>query len=136
MLPKIRIASKKASNKSCLELNFIQKSPRAPLSILSRSGARRLERLASSKYLVNYIQFRASVIMITFSTWFRKRPLQRTLRFYSRIENLLNFDLLVSNAKSWALLHELFLSQLHKMSPPPFQNWLCPETILESEFEP
>ncbi len=33
MLPKIRITSKKASNKSCSELNFMQKSPRAHTSI-------------------------------------------------------------------------------------------------------
>ncbi len=33
MLPKIRIKSKKASNKSCLELNFVPKSLRANMSI-------------------------------------------------------------------------------------------------------
>ncbi len=30
-------------------------------------------------------QFRGSVIMITFSTWFQKQPLQRTLQCYLRI---------------------------------------------------
>ncbi len=49
-LPKIRITSKKASNKSCLKLNFIQKSPGAHMSISPWSGARGLERLASSNY--------------------------------------------------------------------------------------
>ncbi len=38
-MPKVRI-SRKAWNKSCLELNFLQKSPRAHLSIYPRSGAR------------------------------------------------------------------------------------------------
>ncbi len=50
MLPKIRIVSKKASNKSCSELNFIQESPRAHKSISPWSGARELERLAGLKY--------------------------------------------------------------------------------------
>ncbi len=40
MLPKIRVISKKASNKSCLQLNFAQKSPRARMSFSTRSGAR------------------------------------------------------------------------------------------------
>ncbi len=47
---KIRITSKKASNKSCLNLNFIQKSLQTHMSIYLGSGARGLERLASSKY--------------------------------------------------------------------------------------
>ncbi len=39
MLPKIRIASKNALNKSCVELNFVQKSARATLSTSTQSGA-------------------------------------------------------------------------------------------------
>ncbi len=42
-LLKIRI-SKKASNKSCLELNFVQKSSWAHISISPRSGDRGLQR--------------------------------------------------------------------------------------------
>ncbi len=49
-LPKIRIASKKVSNKNCSELNFTQRSLLAHKSISLRSGARGLERLASWKY--------------------------------------------------------------------------------------
>ncbi len=50
-LLKIRITSKKASNKSCSELNLIQKSPRVHMSIYSPwSKDRGLERLACSKY--------------------------------------------------------------------------------------
>ncbi len=44
MFPKIRITRQKASNKSCLELNFIQKSPRAHMSISPTSGAREFQR--------------------------------------------------------------------------------------------
>ncbi len=33
LLPKIRITSKKASNESCSKLNFVQKSPRAHMSV-------------------------------------------------------------------------------------------------------
>ncbi len=50
MQPKVRISRKKASNKSCLELNFIQKNTRAHMYISPGSGARGLERLAHSKY--------------------------------------------------------------------------------------
>ncbi len=50
MMPKIRITSKKSSNKSCSELNFVQKSTRALMSIFPCSGASALERLACSKY--------------------------------------------------------------------------------------
>ncbi len=35
-LSKIRIESKKVSNKSCLELNFVPRSPRAHMSISPR----------------------------------------------------------------------------------------------------
>ncbi len=49
-LPKIRMISKKASNKSCLELNFIQKSSRVHMSISAWSGARGLQRLIWLKY--------------------------------------------------------------------------------------
>ncbi len=45
LLPKICITSKKASHKSCSELNFVQKSPRVHMSISPQSGARALERL-------------------------------------------------------------------------------------------
>ncbi len=37
-MPKIRSTSKKVSNKSCSELNFVQKSQGAQMSISSRSG--------------------------------------------------------------------------------------------------
>ncbi len=53
MLPKIRIPSKKAWNKSCSELNFIQKSSRRIcLSVPPplQSGARGQERLICLKY--------------------------------------------------------------------------------------
>ncbi len=40
ILPKIRITSKKASNKNCSKLNFAQKSPRAHMSISPTSGTR------------------------------------------------------------------------------------------------
>ncbi len=48
---KKHIASKKASNKSCSELNFIQKSPRAHMLISHMSGAAGLQR---SVYLKSY----------------------------------------------------------------------------------
>ncbi len=51
-LPKIRITSKKASKKSCLELNFVQKSPQAHISIFPQSGARWLGRLMWLKYYI------------------------------------------------------------------------------------
>ncbi len=41
---------KKVSNKSCLELNYVPKSPQAYMSISPRSGARELERLIWLKY--------------------------------------------------------------------------------------
>ncbi len=44
MLPKIRIISKKALNKSCSELNFVQRSPRAHMSISPMGGAMGLQR--------------------------------------------------------------------------------------------
>ncbi len=50
MLLKIRITSKKTSNESCMELNFVQKSPGAHMSIFSHSGARGLERFILLKY--------------------------------------------------------------------------------------
>ncbi len=40
----------KSSNKSCLELNLVQKSPWTHMSISPLSGVRGLERLACSKY--------------------------------------------------------------------------------------
>ncbi len=44
--PKIRITSKKGSYKCCLEMNFVQKSPRLHMSICLQTGARGLlERL-------------------------------------------------------------------------------------------
>ncbi len=45
----IRVASKKALNKSCSKLNFAQKSPQANMSISSWSEARGLERFPSLK---------------------------------------------------------------------------------------
>ncbi len=48
-LLKIRIKSKKASNKSCLKLNFVQKCPPAHISTPPKSGARWLERFSSLK---------------------------------------------------------------------------------------
>ncbi len=52
MLPKILITSKKASNKSCLELNFIQKNQRAHISVSPQSGARGCEGLIQLKYYI------------------------------------------------------------------------------------
>ncbi len=49
---KIRITRKEASNKSCLELNFIQKSPRVHMSVSSQSGARGIKRLTWLKYVI------------------------------------------------------------------------------------
>ncbi len=48
-LPKIRIASKTASSKSCLKLNFVQKSQRTHMSISPQSGAWGIERFTSLK---------------------------------------------------------------------------------------
>ncbi len=48
-LPKIRVISKKASNKSCLELNFVQNSASTYVYPLW-SEARGLERLIRLKY--------------------------------------------------------------------------------------
>ncbi len=50
MLPKMRITSKKVSNKSCSEFNLVHKSLRVHMSISLQSGGRGLERLASLKY--------------------------------------------------------------------------------------
>ncbi len=50
MLRKVRITYKKASNKSCSELNFVQKSAQAHMSFSPWSGARGLERLIWLKY--------------------------------------------------------------------------------------
>ncbi len=50
MKPKIRIKSKKASNKSCLELNFIQESLPAQTSISPQCGASGLKRYIYLKY--------------------------------------------------------------------------------------
>ncbi len=46
----MRIAAKKASNKSFSELNFVQKILRVHMSITHQSGAKGLERLILSKY--------------------------------------------------------------------------------------
>ncbi len=50
---------KKFSNKSCLKLNFVQKSPRAYMSVSPQSRARGRERLIWLKYysteMANYI---------------------------------------------------------------------------------
>ncbi len=50
MLPQIVIILKKASNKSCSELYFVQTSPRAHMFISLQSGVKRLQRLVWSKY--------------------------------------------------------------------------------------
>ncbi len=50
MLPKIRIKSKKDSNKRCSKLNFVKKTLQAHMSISPRSDARELERLIWLKY--------------------------------------------------------------------------------------
>ncbi len=49
-LPKSTIPSKNASIKSCLQLNFIQKSQWAHMSISLRSRATGFQRLSFSKY--------------------------------------------------------------------------------------
>ncbi len=51
MLPKIRITSKKGSNK-CSELNFVRKYPRAHVFICPWRGARGVEKLIQLKYYV------------------------------------------------------------------------------------
>ncbi len=61
MLPKISIILKKVSSKSCSKLNFVQKSPRAHMSIPPQSGARGLERLI---WLLYYMVLK---LQITFS---------------------------------------------------------------------
>ncbi len=77
MLPKIRITSKNASNKSCSELTFIEKSPRAHMSISLSEWSYEARKIGKFEVLlctetVNYIQLRVSVIMIIFSPWFQK----------------------------------------------------------------
>ncbi len=49
-LPKSKIISNNCSNKNRTELNFVQKSHRAHMTISRRSGAKRFERLSSLKY--------------------------------------------------------------------------------------
>ncbi len=49
-LSKLPILSKNASNKPCLEFNFLQKSQGAPMSITFSSGGRRVRRLPCLKY--------------------------------------------------------------------------------------
>ncbi len=60
MLQKIPIIRKKASSKSCLELNSLQKSQWAPMFTYTQSGARGLmvEILYCTK-TANYIHFMA-----------------------------------------------------------------------------
>ncbi len=53
-LSKIRMVSKEASNKSCLELNFVQKSVDAHMSISPRSEARGLQKI----HVWNLIMYR------------------------------------------------------------------------------
>ncbi len=50
MLLKLPIISKIASSKSCLELNFLQKSQRTHITIYLNSTARKLQRLSWFKY--------------------------------------------------------------------------------------
>ncbi len=47
---KIRIASKKGSNKCRSELNFVQKCPQAHMCICPRSGAKGLKGFIGLKY--------------------------------------------------------------------------------------
>ncbi len=61
MLPKIRMMSKISSNKSCSELNFIQKSQWA--HIFLKREARGLERLIRLKY------YNKEKWQITFTLW-------------------------------------------------------------------
>ncbi len=49
-LPKIHMISNKASNRSCLKLNFIQKRLETHMSISPQGGGRGLERLIWLKY--------------------------------------------------------------------------------------
>ncbi len=59
MLAKIRVTSEKASNKSCWELNFVWRSPRAHMSIFPQSGARGLQRSVclntARKWLIHHL---------------------------------------------------------------------------------
>ncbi len=48
--PKIHIRSKNASSESCSALNFLQKSQWAHVSISSKGGAGRLQKLPLLKY--------------------------------------------------------------------------------------
>ncbi len=63
MLPKIRIISKKASNKRCSELNFVPKNLRAHMSISSTSGARGLQR---SVYVMRFRKLWLRVKLVNF----------------------------------------------------------------------
>ncbi len=58
--PKIRIALKKALNKNCWKSNFVQKSPRAHMSIFLCSGTRGLETLPHLK-IVHYYFFKVGI---------------------------------------------------------------------------
>ncbi len=51
-LQKILIILKNASNESCAELNFLQKTHWKHISIYSRSGARRFQRYAVFELLL------------------------------------------------------------------------------------
>ncbi len=59
MLPKINVTSKKDSNKSCSELNFIQKSPQVhmcippPHSLRVELGAQKSDIVETQVYIKN-----------------------------------------------------------------------------------
>ncbi len=55
MLRKIRITSKKASNRSCSESNFIQKSQQAHMSVSPRGGAKGFS--ISIHYKISNVRF-------------------------------------------------------------------------------
>ncbi len=61
MLPKIRIISKKASSKSCSELNFVQRSPRDHMSTPWSNRTWKIDLLEILYFIerANYIYFRA-----------------------------------------------------------------------------
>ncbi len=59
--PKICVASKKALNKSCSKLNFVQKSLQGHKSIFPRSKGRGLERFPSLKIVHYYYYYYSKV---------------------------------------------------------------------------
>ncbi len=72
-LPKLPIISNNGSNKSCWELNLVQKSRWTYMSISARSGARGLERSMYFKYLLHW-----NGKVVSLSRW-------RNYRLYQKI---------------------------------------------------